>query len=309
MADLTWWAYDDNKMLMDDDNNPLICVGCPCGCYTDIKERQAAYGVTAPWNPGNPADPARFIDDSGDTTYTLLQLKSYVNILCSEQLNPIYGGFIQSPYTGGANAPVHLGPTYANSATDVDELCELVKAMLQTQRKATLNLSVSQLWRGQSVQGAGAGWGAVKAAAEADWQQTSGIGETTPWGQMALTTPGADYYADAIVYACGYDLVAPAVPEAPDRSATLYMQFIQASSWSVLNSDLVTQNHYAPIGTVPESDWAAATTDRWYSLDFPSPWPANPLPDVTHGYLGVAYYDGTSCRAVYDWDFTNVPEP
>ena len=97
-------------------------------CYLGIKERQRAYGITLPWSPSAPVNPGRLIRSRH--TYSLAELKDYVNALCTGG----NGAFIADGYSGGASQPIWLPTTYANSATTEAELCALVQAMRETRR-------------------------------------------------------------------------------------------------------------------------------------------------------------------------------
>jgi hypothetical protein len=88
------------------------------------------------WDPEDPYNPTRLIDDSGATEYTLAQLKAYVAACCSEDCDTWYGAFISSDeYAGSSSEPSYLPSDYADGSTSVEELCALVSAMTVTRRK------------------------------------------------------------------------------------------------------------------------------------------------------------------------------
>lgn len=134
MATGPWRKNGSISLLVGDTGGPFWCDHCPCEppCLTAIKERQQAFGLVAP----------NLIDDSGATSYTLAQLKAYVNALCTGAS----GAFIANGYTGGASTPTWLASTYANSATTIPELCALVLAMHETNR--TVASGAYEYWYG-----------------------------------------------------------------------------------------------------------------------------------------------------------------
>lgn len=95
-----------------------------------IKERQLAYGITTAWDAGSPTNTGKLIEDTGAYSYSLTQLKAYVNAIA-----PAY---VSGSYTGGADAPTMLGATYADTANSDTELLALVKAMLETKLTVTV---------------------------------------------------------------------------------------------------------------------------------------------------------------------------
>ncbi len=177
MGRTLWRRYGTSIIMTGPDGRLWYCEHCPCApCLEAIEQRQKAKGITAAWSSGSPTDVTRLIDTTGATSYTLDQLKAYVNALCAGAS----GCFIAGPYSGGASAPTWLANTYANSATTVDELCALVAAMVYTRRAVTLSshdrlsqftdtvepLSWADAWAGAVA--AWPGWSATTEATRAE---------------------------------------------------------------------------------------------------------------------------------------------
>ncbi|OGV74865.1 MAG: hypothetical protein A3K19_00585 [Lentisphaerae bacterium RIFOXYB12_FULL_65_16] len=167
-------------------------VCCCCPCQAAIKERQQAFGITTAWSSGDPHNTARLIGTAAEHTYSLAQLKAYVNALCTGAS----GAFIEGPYTGGASVPTWLPATYANSATTIDELCTLVAAMVYTRRGAGVDTTAGmrQLRTSGTVSGTGessaAAHAAARVAAVNSWTDAAWIdsSEAYPYGTEIADT-------------------------------------------------------------------------------------------------------------------------
>lgn len=113
----TWWKQSGHAgPIVGDTGAPVLCATCPCTTVSTIcdciLERQKAANV---YYTGWTTCPG---------TYTLTQLKAYVNGMAPS--------YIDGTYTGGASLPTMLTNTYANAAATEAELLVLVKDMLTT---------------------------------------------------------------------------------------------------------------------------------------------------------------------------------
>jgi hypothetical protein len=164
-----WRNNGSNGIIVNGSGVPILCASCPCdsGCTLCeyVLERQLAaaqYYITPVICPGS---------------YTLTQMKAYVNAMA-----PVY---VDGTYTGGASAPATLPSTYANAATTEDDLIALVADMVTT------------VWGDGGIFGSmsykaryihqGSGYSAVSnaaayALAQSDYQQTgySASGSAAP---------------------------------------------------------------------------------------------------------------------------------
>jgi len=126
------------------------------GAMLAIKERQYAYGITDVWAAGDPTNPAKLIDDTGDTVYTLTQYKAYVNAIADKYVN--------GAYTGGVSLPPLLDGTYADSATTESELYDLIIAMLETKETGAEGTTTATSFYNSGAESGATGAAALAAA-------------------------------------------------------------------------------------------------------------------------------------------------
>lgn len=90
-----------------------------------IKERQIAWGITTAWDSGDPANPAKLIDDSEATEYTIGELRAYVNYIAqgNKYIDPT-----ANAWNGGTTLPATLNnATWVDGTNAADEAALMVK--------------------------------------------------------------------------------------------------------------------------------------------------------------------------------------
>ena len=296
------WLDSGFNPLMDADGHPWFCPHCPCApCLGAILQRQHAvknFGGT-------------WIDIDG--SYTLDELKAFVNALCAG----IDGCFVAGPYDGGVNPPTWLPAMYADSATTVDELCALVSGMIYTRVSAALGDRQLRNGVGGNIYQTGTesemnGWYAVAAAVwnAANWSTDSvpscrahsvGAWPIAPAGQWVV---GTTREANQLTYS--------GVWTGLDHAAKVFMQAQPLpGDWNYGLESIFDScgtgfiEGYNLVGTFGGEAIAGHTTD-WIDL-IDSPPPALPFSITEEGYHGGTrgfLGDVGSNFAILEWSFT-----
>ena len=296
MAFSLWTNQGSNAVIVGDGTDvPIWCEECPCydiiTCLGNIKERQQAYGITTAWDSGSPTDVDKLIDATGTTSYTLLQLKAYVNNIATS--------YISGTYSGGASAPTMLAGTYANSAADVAELCTLALAMKEIKYLAAFGSYLDGMfWR---AFGYGDNYGAAKADAISSWA-TQG----TPSGGKVIVYTSLGVPRSATLFKAGYTTVLTGVPTALNHSATLWCKFtVTETAYLAYNpcgtGISATKGDYSQYQIIASGNWATYETAAWPDTAYPTPWPPTPISNST-----TYRFESTGAPfAVLKWSFTN----
>ena len=289
MAFSLWTNPGSNAVIVGDDGaTPIWCEDCPCdsGCLPDIKERQQAYGITDAWSAGSPTDVTKLIDTTGTTTYTLLQLKAYVNNLCDGTA----GAFIASSYTGGGALPSWLSSTYANSATNTAELCTLVLAMEDTRITPSVYTSSQDDWTGASFGEVSAA--AAQAAAESDYSGYTGPGYSN-FAQSYFFGGGTSYDATITLRRVKYQ--ATGMTSALSKTVDFYTKPIGILNYDDLGKGPWTEGQNTLMDTAAAGTGVSAISDYFFSTTTPA-WIA---PDTSYEFVLSAPF------AVLKWSFAN----
>ena len=182
------WLNSAGQVICEDQTTtPILCDTCPCEITCDdlrdaIRERQLACGITNPWSQEGMLtgkETNRQIGTCVQIEYTLTELKAYVNYLAPSYINTSTSW----PGTGSTTLPVAYSSTYANTATDEDELYDLVCAILvRFQTAGQSNIDLVQ-WTGNGSEhtenpGLTADWEAAIAEAEAGYVYGRTIGSS-----------------------------------------------------------------------------------------------------------------------------------
>ena len=101
----------------------------PLNLECEIYKRQAAWGVTEPWDEDSPTATNRFIDIWNDYPYTLNQLKAYVNYLSgtstvqkrSDETKSSYWSFVQPGAVWGGHNFVRYDGMALPAYWDIEE--------------------------------------------------------------------------------------------------------------------------------------------------------------------------------------------
>lgn len=134
-----------------------------------IYERQLAWGITTPWDAGAPTNTSKLIDITGNTAYTMAQLRAYVNKLTATAGTPAlqFVAPADNSWSGGSAAPTLLASatwaTAENAATEA-ALYALVVSLRRT------GSTSGSLWYSQVAQKSGYGQDQVTTPSTPNWQ-------------------------------------------------------------------------------------------------------------------------------------------
>lgn len=132
----------NGKLMVNSSGNQIygkkqVLEGCCCDCtlFKVIRERQICAGFAG----------VNLIDVSGETDYTLAQLKTIVNEMA------VF--YLSMPYIGGSGTPVCFGSDYADGAADEDALYNLVIALGSQSVVYRNGVTAIELWHSSVVAG------------------------------------------------------------------------------------------------------------------------------------------------------------
>lgn len=268
-----------------------------------IKERQLAAGVST-------------LDSTGNTTYTLAQLKAFIN-----EVAPY---FLSTAYTGGASLPVMFGSSYADGAADVAGLAPLLTNLKETCKPWLFYGGTQERWQGAGIGNlgdTGGAWGGAKTLAEMTWAMLTEE-ETEGYDQLRRGTRGVVYQGGPSKHAAMESgRVRPYVitPSILSSTAKFWGRFEKLDFHGTFDAQGVTglvENEYCLISTATS---AAGSAQAIGSFPFPTfdpstfaTWCDEPTESDVHQRKGWqnlqsgGMNDDSYRAAILTWTFTPI---
>ena len=298
------------------DTDQATLEDCCCGPAGDceslqeaIKERQQATGITTAWDSEDPTNTAKLIADWEDKSdYDLDEYKAYVNAIAED--------YVDGTYTGGASEPTMLTATYANTATDCDELLALVQDMMCTTIDSASDTNEAEY---QSV-GWDADWDTAKSDATStfpDYTNNDPVQDYRPGAHTAAWKNGGKYDTRSVALTCKIGVTD--VPTAISHSADVYAMTVTAErlsvgappyphthTWDQQGYTGMTEDQWSKIAEVASGSWASHTTGELPGTTQPPNFVSQPA-DPEGRTKGFAYSNDTHTPFfVLTWDFTHT---